>query len=162
MSSTWSGQSILNVLVPIAPVILSPWAKLPHYFPKPVFHTSFRSGSFAKRLYDVMSLPVFGCITGAQKCWMFSWEWISFDVLVMKSWLSFMRGHIFSIPTADNEKRKHNSKTSLRCIGTHTPNRTSRKGSPETIIPNNKNNQPGRFYCIFFGRGRDQKNSPPS
>ena len=50
-----------------------------------------------------MSSPTFGCINGAQKCWRFSWEWISPDVLVMESWLSFMRGGIISISTAANE-----------------------------------------------------------
>ena len=50
-----------------------------------------------------MSLPVFGCITGAQKCWRFYWEWISSDVLLMESWLYFMRGGIISIPTVANE-----------------------------------------------------------
>ena len=50
-----------------------------------------------------MSLPVVGCITGAQKLWRFSWEWISSDGLVMESWLYFMRGDVLSIPTAANE-----------------------------------------------------------
>ena len=50
-----------------------------------------------------MSSPVFGCITGAQKCWRFSWAGISSDILVMESWLSFMRGDIISIPTSANE-----------------------------------------------------------
>ena len=50
-----------------------------------------------------MSLTVFGFITGAQKYWRLSWEWISSDVLVMESWLSFMRGNIISIPTDSNE-----------------------------------------------------------
>ena len=103
MRNTWSGRSILNVLVPIAPVLLSPWAKLPHYFTKPVSHTSFRSGSFAKRLYDVTISPVFGCITGAEMFLRFSWEQIYSIGLVMESWLSFMMGNILSIPTAANE-----------------------------------------------------------
>ena len=103
MRSTCSRRSILNVLVHIAPVLLSPWAKLPHYFPKPVSHTSFSSESFGNRLYGVMISPVFGCITGAQKCWMFSWEWISSIVLVMESWLSFVRGDILFIPNSSND-----------------------------------------------------------
>ena len=103
MRSTWSGRSIINVLVPIAPVLLSPWAKFPHSFPKPVSHTSFRYESFAKRFQDVIISPIVECITGAQKCWTFSWEWISSDDSVMESWLSFMRGDILSIPTVANE-----------------------------------------------------------
>ena len=103
MRSTCSGRSILNVSVTFAPVLVSPWAKLPHSFPKPLSHTSFSSGYFENRLYDVMSSPVFGCITGAQKCWMFSLEWVSSIVFVMKSWLSFMRGDIIFIPTAASE-----------------------------------------------------------
>ena len=90
MRSTCSRQSILNVLVPIDPVLLSPSAKPPHTFPKPVSHTSFSSGYFDNRLYDVIISPVFECITSAQKCWRFSWECISSIVLVLESWLSFV------------------------------------------------------------------------
>ena len=103
MGSTCSGRSIINMLVPIDPVLLSPWAKLTHSFPKPVSHNSFSSGSFDNQLYDVIISSVFGCITGAQKCWRFSWEWISSIVLVMESWLYFVRGDILFIPTAANE-----------------------------------------------------------
>ena len=66
-------------------------------------HTSFISGSYDNRLYDVMISPVLGCITDAQKFWMFSWEWVSSIVFVMESWLSFVRGDIIFIPTADSE-----------------------------------------------------------
>ena len=103
MRSTCSGRSILNVLVPIAPVLLSPWAHLPHSFPKPVSHTSFNSRYFDNRLYDVMISPVFGCITGAQKCLRCSWECTSSIVLVLEYWLSFVRGDIIFIPTAASE-----------------------------------------------------------
>ena len=109
MRITCSGRSILNVLVPIAQVLLSLLAKLPHYFPKPVSHTYFGSVSFDNRFYDVMISPIFGCITGAQKCWRFSWEWISSIVLVMESWLSFVRGDILFIPTAANENTINSS-----------------------------------------------------
>ena len=103
MRITCSGRSILKVSVTFAPVLVPPWAKLPHYFPKPVSHTSLSSGYFDNLLYDVMSSPVLGCIAGAQKCWMFSWEWVSLIVFVMESWLSFVRGNILFIPTAASE-----------------------------------------------------------
>ena len=67
MMSTCSGRSILKVSVTFAPVLVSLWAKLPDSFPKHVSHTSLSSGSFDNILYDMMSLPVIGCITGAQK-----------------------------------------------------------------------------------------------
>ena len=103
MRSICSGRSILNVLVTITPVLVSPWAKLPHTFPKTVSHTSFSYGSFDNRFYDVMSSPVFGCITGAQTILRLSCEWVSSIVLVMESWLSFVRGDILFIPTTTNE-----------------------------------------------------------
>ena len=60
-----------------------------------------------------MSQPVVECITGAQKYWRFSWEWISSDGLVMESWLSFIRGDILSIPTAANENAIKASRLSI-------------------------------------------------
>ena len=100
MRSTCSGHSILKVSVPFAPVLVSPWDKLPHAMPKPVSHTDLSSGSFDNFLYDVMSSPVLGCITVAQKCWMFSCEWVSSIVFVFESWLYSVRGDILFIPTA--------------------------------------------------------------
>ena len=103
MRSTCSGRSILKVSVPFSPFLVSPWAKLTHSFPKPFSHTSLSSGYFDNFLYDVISSPVIGCITGAQKCWMFSWEWVSSIFFVMESWLSFVRRDIIFIPAAASE-----------------------------------------------------------
>ena len=50
-----------------------------------------------------MSSPVFGLITGAQKCCRSAWEWIYSVSLVRESYFSFMMGNILSIPTAANE-----------------------------------------------------------
>ena len=60
----WFSKTKLSV--PIAPVILSPWARLSNYFPNAVVHTSLVSGSLEFFEYFVMIFPVVGCITGAQ------------------------------------------------------------------------------------------------
>ena len=102
MRGTCSRRSILNVLFPIAPVLVSPWANLPQSFPNPVSHTYFSSRSFDNHLNDVTSSPVFGCITVAQNCWMFSWECVSSIVFVMKS-MFFCAGGYSVYPSAANE-----------------------------------------------------------
>lgn len=64
--SLWSKKKI--VLVPAAPVLLSPWAKAPSSFPKAVVHVSQRRGSLASSSYLLMVFPEVGWTTGLAKC----------------------------------------------------------------------------------------------
>ena len=54
--------------VPGVLVTLSPWARLPNSLPNARDHVCARIGSLTSFLYFVMDSPVWGCITGAQKC----------------------------------------------------------------------------------------------
>ena len=54
--------------VPGVLVTWSPWARLPNSLPNARDHVCARIGSLTSVLYLVMDSPVWGCITGAQKC----------------------------------------------------------------------------------------------
>ena len=64
--SLWSKKKI--VLVPAAPVLLSPWAKTPSSFPKADVHVSQRRGSLVSSSYLLMVFPEVGWMTGLAKC----------------------------------------------------------------------------------------------
>ena len=55
--------------IPFIPIMLSPWAIFPHSFPIALHQVLRYSGSSsASREYLLITSPIFGWTTGAQKC----------------------------------------------------------------------------------------------